>query len=331
MRLRSAGLPLLFILGILSVSLAIEAQQPGKVYRLGILLVGRPGSAELLRQLYSKRLSELGWQEGRNLSIDFRHTIAVDRTGELAASLVAAKPDVLIGIGPYPAHSLKDATRTIPIVLAAIADPVGRGLVASLARPGGNITGVSHVTGAGFNGKERQILMEFLPRADRFALLMNPANPAWKTFPLRERVDVLRREQKITLEIVEARTVDDIPAAIGAAARLGAKGLIVSADSVFAAAQKSSVELAAKHNLPAIYPDRSYVTAGGLVSYGTDYPAVFRRSADYVDKILRGTIPAELPIEQPTRFELVINLKTAKALGLTVPQSLLLRADEVIE
>ena len=272
----------------------------------------------------------MGWQEGRNLSIDFRHTIAVDRTDELAASLVAAKPDVLIGIGPYPAHSLKDATRTIPIVLAAIADPVGRGLVASLARPGGNITGVSHLTGTGFSGKERQILMEFLPRADRFAFLMNPANPAWKTSSLRERVDVLRREQKITLDIVEARTVDDIPAAIGAAARLGAKGLIVSADSVFAAALNSIVELAAKHNLPAIYPDRSYVTAGGLVSYGTDYPAVFRRSADYVDKILRGTIPAELPIEQPTKFELLINLKTAKALGLTIPPSLLQRADQVI-
>ncbi len=317
--------------GFLTAPLAADAQQARKVYRLGILLVGRPGSAEFLRQLYSKRLSELGWQEGRNVSIDFRHTIALDRTGVLAASLVAAKPDVLIGIGAFPAHSLKDATRTIPIVLAAIADPVGRGLVASLAHPGGNITGVSHLAGTGFNGKERQILMEFLPRADRFAFLMNPANPAWKTSSLRERVDVLRREQKITLDIVEARTVDDIPAALGAAARVGAKGLIVTADSVFAAAQESIVALATKHNLPVIYPDRSYVTAGGLVSYGTDYPAVFRRSADYADKILRGAKPADLPVEQPTKFELVINLKTAKALGLTIPPSLLGRADEVIQ
>lgn len=307
-----------------------HAQQAGKVHRLGVLLVGEPELAERLRQLYSKRLSELGWQEGRNLSIDFRQTIAADRTGELATSLVAAKPDVVIAIGAYPAHSLRNATQTIPIVLAAVADPVGRGLVASLARPGGNITGVSHLTDTGFSLKELQILMELLPRAERFAFLRNPANPLWKTVsPLPERLDVSNR--KITLEIVDARTVDDVPAAIEAAARLGIKGLIVSADPVFATAQKRIVEIVAKHNLPAIYPDRTYVAAGGLVAYGTDLSSVFRRSADYVDKILRGTKPADLPIERPTKFELVINLKIAKVLDLTIPQSVLVRADHLIE
>jgi putative ABC transport system substrate-binding protein len=318
--------------GALAAPLAAEAQQPGKTYRIGILLVGPPEQAERFRQVYSTRLTELGWQEGRNLTIDLRHTSAADRTAELAASLVTQKPDVLIGVGPYAAQSLKDTTRTIPIVFAAVADPVGRGLVASLARPGGNITGVSHLTGAGFGGKERQLLMELLPGARRFAILINPVNPYWHTIPpLRESVDALHREQGIAFEVVEARTEDAIPAALEAAARSGAKGLIVTADSVFSGARKGIVELAMKRKLPAIYPDRSYVAAGGLFSYGTHYGVVLQRSADYVDKILRGARPAELPIEQPSRYELLINLKTAKALGLTIPTSLLARADQVIE
>ena len=307
------------------------AQHTDKVSRIGILLVARPQMAEWLRKLYSKRFSELGWQDGHNLRIDIRHTIAPDQSGELAASLVAAKPDVLIAVGPYPAHSLKDATHTIPIVLAAVADPVRRGLVESLARPGGNITGVSHLAGAGFDGKERQILSELLPRAERFALLRNPRNRMWTLFPIRERLEMLRRERGITIEVFEVGTVDDIPTAIEAATRLGARGLIVTADAVFHAAQQKTVELTAKHKLPAIYPDRSFVTAGGLLSYGTDYRDVFLRSAEYVNKILRGARPADLPIEQPSKFELVINLKAAKALGITVPPSLLARADQVIE
>jgi len=323
-----------FVAGLAAALLAgsgAAAQQGERVSRIGILLVARPQMAEWLRELYSKRFRELGWQDGGNFRMDIRHTIAPDQTGELAFSLVAAKPDVLIAVGPYSAHSLKEATDTIPIVLAAVADPVSRGLVASLARPGGNITGVSHLAGTGFDGKERQILSELLPRAERFALLRNPRNRMWAHFPIRERLDVLRRERGITLDVVEVGTVDDVPPAIERAARLGAKGVIVTADAVFHGAQQRIIELTAKHKLPAIYPDRSFVSAGGLVSYGTAYRDMFLRSADYVDKILRGTKPADLPIEQPSRFELVINLKTAKMLNLTIPPSLLLRADQVIE
>ena len=321
------------VLGLLVAAPAAEAQPAGKQYRIGILIVGKPEQAEQVRTLYSNRLNELGWTEGRsrNLNIEVRYATAVDQTAELARRLVAAKPDVLIGLGPYPAHSLKDATQTIPIVLAAIADPVGRGLVASLARPGGNITGVSHYVGTGFRGKEFQVLMDLLPEARRFAFLRNPANPIFKTFPQRERFDVMQREAGITIDIVEARTAEEIPSAIEAATHLGAKGLIVAADSVFAAEDRTIVDLVAKHRLPAVYPGRGSVLAGGLASYGTDFVAVFRRSADYVDRIFRGAKPGDLPIEQPTKFELVINLKTAKALGLTIPPSLLQRADQVLE
>ena len=264
---------------MLAAPFVADAEQPGQIYRLGILVVERPQRAESYRQVYARRLSELGWQEGQNLTIDLRYS----RTGDLATSLVAAKPDVLIGIGAYPAHSLKDATRTIPIVLAGIADPVGRGLVASLARPGGNITGVSHLVGTGLGEKSAQFLKEFLPSAERFAELINPSNPFFGTSVTRpERSVVQRREIGVTINLVEARTVDEISTAIEAAARSRAQGLIVGPDPVFSMVRERIVELAAKHKLPTIYPDRAYVQAGGLASYGTDFMALFRRSADYV-------------------------------------------------
>ena len=319
-------------IAMLAAPSAAAAQPPGKVYRLGILLLEQPQRAERIRQLYSTRLGELGWQEGRNLTIDLRFTDVPDKTGELAASMATVNPDVLVGVGAYPAHSLKEATRTIPIVLAGIADPVGRGLVASLARPGGNITGVTHYVGIGLVGKSAQFLKELVPNAERVALLINPTNPLFATsVKVPERGMVQVRELGITMHYVEARTVDDISRAIDAAARARVDALIVSADPVFSAGRETILGLAAKYKLPTLYPIRGDVEAGGLVSYGTDFRALFRRSADYVDRILRGSKPADLPIEQPTKFELVINLKTAKALGLTIPPSLLLRADHVIE
>ena len=319
-------------LGLLAAPLAAAAQQAGKVYRLGVLLVGRQQGAETIRQRFSERLRELGWQPDRNLTIDVRYTDATERLGELAAGLVASMPDVLIAVGPYAAQTLKEATQTVPIVFAQVADPVGRGLVASLARPGGNITGVSHLVGPGTAGKPAQLLKELVPRAERFAYLINPVNPIWRTsVNLQQTLSLMARELKISVQAVEARSVDEVPPAIEAAVRARADGLIVTADAVFPAVLETIVGLVAKHRLPTHYPGRGYVEAGGLMSYGANFRAVDRRAADYVDKVLRGTKPAELPIEQPTRFELVINRKTAKALGLTIPPSLLLQADQVIE
>ena len=319
-------------LATLVAPLAAAAQQQGKMYRLGILVIDRPQRAEFFKQVYSKRLSELGWHDGRNLGIDLRSTDSADRAAELAASLVAVNPHVLVAIGPYAAHSVKEATRTIPTVFAAVADPVGRGLVTSLARPGGNITGVSHLVGTGRGHKSAQLLKECVPNAQRIAMLINPANPFFgtsETLPEDRRLHV--RELALTINYVEARTIDDISPALDAAARSRADAVIIAPDSVFSAARETIISLVAKHKLPAVYPDRAYVQAGGLLSYSTDFIALFRRSADYVDKIFRGTRPSDLPIEQPTKFELAINLQTAKALGLTIPRSLLLRADHVIE
>jgi putative ABC transport system substrate-binding protein len=317
---------------LLASSRVAEAQPSGRVYKLGVLLLGRQANAEVVRKAFADRLRELGWQEDRNLTIDVRYTDAQDRLRELASSLVGSTPDVLIAIGPYPAHNLKEATQAIPIVFAQVADPVGRGLVPSLGRPGGNITGVSHYVGTGMAGKPAQLLKELLPRAERLAWLINPNNQLWRTtLNLQEGLAVVARELKISAQAVEARTVDEVPAAIEAAARARADGLIVNADSVFSTVRDTIVRLTAKHRLPTHYPSREYVEAGGLMSYAANFRVVNRRAAEYVDKVLRGTKPADLPVEQPSNFELVINLKTARTLGLTIPPSLLLRADQVLE
>lgn len=309
----------------------VEAQRASRVYRLGILAVDRQPGADRLKGLYSARLSELGWQEGPNITIDLRYSENTEQVPELAAKLVAAKPDVVIAIGPYSAHALKNATTTIPIVFFAVADPVGRGLVPSLSRPGGNITGVSHFVGTGVGGKSTQVLKELVPRAARFAFLTNPSNPAYRVRRLADDLAAIGRELRVIYQIIEARSVDEILVAIESASRWRADGLIVTPDPVFTTERDTIIANMAKHGLPAVYPDRFYVQRGGLVSYGTDFVALLRRSGDYVDKILRGASPADLPIEQPTHFELALNVKTAKSLGLTIPPSLLLRADHVIE
>jgi putative ABC transport system substrate-binding protein len=309
---------------------SLLAQQAGKVYRLASH-AGGAKLAERFKQSYSKWLGELGWQEGRNLVIDMRYTAKLAETDELGAALVASKPDVLVAVGPYPAHSLRDATRVIPIVLVAIADPVGRGLVSNLARPGGNITGVALFPGGGLGDKTAELFKELLPRARRFTILINPSNPFYRTvdFP-KEHAD-RKRVLNIDTDIVEVRALEEISPAIEAVARSGVDGLIVNSDPVINAAAGEIVAASARHKLPVMYPDSRMVEAGGLISYGTDFTALFKRGAEYVDKILRGAKPGDLPIEQPAKFTLAINLKTAKGLGLKVPQSILLRADRVIE
>lgn len=316
---------------LLAASLALAQQT--RVARVGVLMVDRRDNAERVKEALSKHLAKHDWHEGRNLGIDLRYTEKAALAGELAASLVATQPDVLVGMGAYPAHSLRDATRTIPIVLLWIADPVGRGLVSNLSRPGGNITGVSHFVGAGLMGKIFELLREMLPSATRIAVLINPANPIYQI--RRKDFDKWRasieRVQGVTALTVEARTAEEIPAALDAARKWRAQALIVTTDSVFSSARETMVALAAKNSLPTVYPDALYVERGGLVSYSTDFAALIGRAAGQVDKILRGSNPGDLPIEQPTNFVLAVSLKTAKSLGITVPESILLRADRVIE
>jgi putative ABC transport system substrate-binding protein len=244
--------------------------------------------------------------------------------------LIALKPDVLIALGPFAAHALKSATQTIPIVFDAVADPVGRGLVPSLARPGGNMTGVSHYVGAGMGAKPAELLKEFAPRTQRVAWLINPVNPIYRTGVL-EQLDEDLKRLKLSRSVVEAKAAPDLPGAFDAAMRARADGLVVTVEYLFSIEWQTVVKLAAKHQLPAAYPHRAFVNGGGLISYGPNFVEVARRTAVYVDKILRGARPADLPIEQPTLFEMCVNRKTATDLGLTIPPSVLLRADHIIE
>lgn len=312
----------------------IAAGQPlGKIHRVGMLNVtasSRPINEQFAPGVIVSRLRELGWEEGRNLSIDYRFSESPDAMSHLSGALIASKPDVVIALGPFPAHALKDATQTIPIVLGAVADPVGRGLVSSLARPGGNITGVSHLVGAGVAGKPAELVREFRPRAQRVAWLINPTNPIFRTGVMDQTIENVRRI-RISVQLVEAASAAALPTAFEAAARARADGLVVTADAIFNSAQETIVKLAEKHKLPTVYPHRYFVEKGGLISYGANFVEIYRRTADYTDKILRGAKPGDLPIEQPTTFEMVVNARTARALGLTIPASVRLRADQVIE
>jgi putative ABC transport system substrate-binding protein len=274
-------------------------------------------------------LRDHGWIAGKNLLIDYRSAEGhAERLPPLAAELVALKPDLLVGAGPQIALALKSATATIPIVFVAVFDPVAIGLVQSLSRPGGNITGLASSAG-GTIGKNVEILRELVPSASKIALLVNPGNPV-QSLLLADEVPSTARSLGVTLPIVEATTAQELDTAFASAVAQHADAMIVFGDSLTNREAPRVTALAAKHHLPAIYTFRQFAP-GGLIVYGADFADLFRRANDYIDKILRGTKPADLPVEQPTKFELVINMRTAKALGLTVPPSLLVRADEVIE
>jgi putative ABC transport system substrate-binding protein len=276
-------------------------------------------------------LRERGWIEGKNLLVEYRYYAdeTPDRVSALAAELVALNPDLVIAVGPQAAVALKSATATIPIVFVVVADPVWLGLVQSLSQPSGNITGFATLVPGDFTAKRIEMLRELVPGASKIALLANPNNPIHR-LALDDEIPRAAQKLGVALLIVEATTPEEIDAAFASAAAQHADAIVDLNDPLTNFHGPRVVALAAKHHLPASYLFRQPFI-GGLIVYGPDLPDLFRRAGDYVDKVLKGTKPSDLPVQQPTKFELVINMKTAKALGLTVPPSLLARADEVIE
>ena len=283
-----------------------------------------------LFKVWQDSLRDHGWIEGKNLIVDYRSAEGrAERLSALAAELVTLKPDLLVAPSPQVALALKSATATIPIVFVAVYDPVAIGLVQSLSRPGGNITGLATYAPGDWIAKRIEILRELVPGASKIALLVNPDNPVHR-LTLAEELPRTARSFGVALPIVEATTADELDTAFTSAVAQHADAMIVFGDNLTNQEAPRVTALAANHHLPAIYLFRQFAN-GGLISYGPDIADLFRRAGGYVDKILKGTKPADLPVEQPTKFEIVINMKTAKGLGLTVPPSLLVRADEVIE
>ncbi len=331
MRLRSVALILTLALGVLVAPLAAGAEQPGKVFRIGILgniPLADPEGARLWGA-FIQGLRDLGYVEGQNITIEHRYSEGkYERLPDLAADLVRLKVDVIVAPATNPVFAAKQATRTIPIVMTGSGDAVGSGLVASLARPGGNVTGLSTLAPE-IVGKQLELLKEIVPRVSRVAVLSNPTNQAYPL--LLGEAKVAARSLGVQLQLLEARRPDDFERAFVAMTRERAGALLVLGDGMFLLHPTWIADLAAKSRLPAMYLRREFVEAGGLIAYAPSLRDSFRRAATYVDKILKGAKPADLPVEQPTKFELVINLKTAKALGLTIPQSVLIRADEVIQ
>jgi putative ABC transport system substrate-binding protein len=307
-----------------------RAQLPAKVPRIGWLSPGSQASDENFLASFRDGLRELGWVAGQNIAIESRWAEGrFERLPDLAAELVRLKVDVIVSLVTQASLAAKRATATIPIVMVGVGDPLGSGLVASLARPGGNITGPSSML-AEVSGKQLALLKEAVPKASPVAVLWNPANPVWQAAALRE-TEGAARALGLRLQLLEARGPDELEGAFAAMTAEHAGALFVPADIIFVRHAQRIADLAARHRLPAMYGFREHVEAGGLISYAANFAVMHRRAATFVDKILKGANPGDLPIEQPTKFELVINLKTAKALGLTIPQSLVVRADDVIQ
>ncbi len=319
-----------FSLGALSAPLAAEAQPTGKVYRIGYLAPGSATVSQLPVEAFREGLRELGLVEGQNIVIDYRFAEGrFDRLPDLAAELVRLKVDVIMA-GPTPlAVAAKNATGTIPIVVAGVGDPVELGLIASLARPGGNVTGLSFSVGMDIFGKGLELLREAVPKFRRVAILSNPGNPSHALAIT--NVKGAAGSFGVQLQLLEAREPNQFDGAFAAMAKERVDALLVVADGMFILHRARLADLAAKNRVPSMHGVRENVEAGGLMSYGPSTVAAWRRAAFFVDRILKGAKPADLPVEQPTKFELVINLKTAKTLGLDMPASLLARADEVIE
>jgi putative tryptophan/tyrosine transport system substrate-binding protein len=315
---------------LLAAPLGAAAQQAAEVPRIGYL-VTKGGTSPHLQQAFLQGLRELGYAEGRNVVIEYRDAEGnLERLPALAAELVALKVDVIVGVSTPQALAAKRATRTIPIVFASVADPVGSGLVSSHARPGGNVTGLASLTQE-LVSKCLEHLKQTVPAVNRIAVLWSPGSRGERTEQdMLKAAEVAARSLRLRLQFFEAQGPEDIEGAFLEMTGARADALAVLSSTMLFAERRRLVDLAAKTQLPAVYPWREAVDAGGLMSYGASIADLFRRSAAYVDKILKGAKPGDLPVEQPTKFEVVINLKTAKALGLTIPQSVLVRADEVI-
>ena len=321
---------------VLAVSLALVPlaasgqQQPGKVFRVGYLTVPSRETAQGVAHTFQLAMSELGWINGQNIVIDFRFAESnVDRLPDLAAELVRLKADVIVAGANAAVTAAKDATGTIPIVMFLAVDPVGSGLVASLARPGGNVTGLTSTAGTEIFGKQLQILKSAFPRVSRVGVLVNEASPLYAR--MRQEIEVATQALDLQREMVVVRGATDFEGAFAKLIAARVDAFFVSGDSMFYQNRVRLVQLVAKTRLPAMWGLREYAQAGGLMAYSTDLDELARRAATFVDKILKGAKPADLPIEQPTKFELIVNLKTAKALRLTLPQTLLFQANQVIE
>ena len=322
---------------ILSIALATlilalvhlaDAQQAKKVPRIGMLIPVSPAAAAGNIDAFRQGLRNRGWVDGQNIAVETRYSERAEWLPDLAAELVQLKVDVIVTWGTPAARAAENATSTIPIVMAAAIDPVGTGLVSSLARPGGNLTGLSS-GGAELSGKALELLREIVPRVTRVAVVWNPDNPAEKVKV--KETQAAAQALGVRLQSLEARAPNELESAFGAMTKERAGALLVQHELVFLTHRKRIVELAAKNRLPAMYERKEYVDVGGLMSYGVSFPENFRRAATYVDKILKGSKPADLPVEQPMKFELIINLKAAKQIGLTIPHEVLARADKVIK
>ena len=316
--------------GLLARALAAHAQPAARAYRLGYLSAGSGTINSPYVEAFRQELRGLGWVEGEKIVIEYRSAEGqFDRLTPLAAELVRLKVDVMVATPTPAALAAKEATGTIPIVGVSLTDPVGLGLIPSLAHPAGNITGVSYSVGADIFGKDLELLREAVPKVRRVAVLSNPDGPSQ---PLTMK-NIKSAATSLGLQLlpVGARGAGEFDDAFAAMIRERVGALFVVTDPAYIAHRARLVDLAAKNRLPSMFTQRADVEAGGLMSYGPSFTAMYRRAAHYVDKILKGSRPADLPVEQPTKFELAINLKTAKALGLTIPPSLLQRADEVIQ
>ena len=314
---------------LLAAPLRADAQPAAKVPRIGFLGNSTAALEANLVGPFREGLRELGYVEGRNILIEYRWAEGKnERLPALIADLIALKVDVIVTAGTPAALAVKKATTSIPLVMAAVGDPIGVGLVASLARPGGNVTGLSAIAPE-LEGKRLELLREVVPRLSHIAVLWNPDNP-FQPGSLKE-ARAAAQVLGIKVQLLGVRTAEDFPAAFAAILKERPDALLVLADRIFLHNRARIVDFEAKRRLPGMYPYRELVEAGGLMSFGPSYADMHRRAATYVDKILKGAKPADLPVEQPTKFDLVINLKTAKALGLTIPPSLLGRADEVIQ
>jgi putative tryptophan/tyrosine transport system substrate-binding protein len=314
---------------VLAAPLAAEAQQPNRVPRIGLLGGGSASAIAGRIDAFRQGLRDLGYVEGKTIVVEQMWAEGkLDRLPALAAELVRLKVDAIVSAGPTVTRACKEANITTPIVMAFDDDPVGSGFVASLARPGGNITGLSSLS-PGLSAKQLELLKEIIPRASRVAVLGSLIHPG--TARSLKEMELAARAHKVQLQyfnVVDPKTIDT---AFGTARTQRVDAVLVLTSVVTTTQREKIIDLAVKNRLPALYFTAEWVEAGGLLAYGASFTDLFRRAASYVDKILKGAKPADLPVEQPTKFELVINAKTAKALGLTIPQSLLLRADQVID
>jgi putative ABC transport system substrate-binding protein len=321
---------LVAVTALLALPLAAAAQPGGKVARVGFILTGASEEVEHLARAFDDGLRALGWVQGQNVVVERRFAAGdPERLPGLAAELIRLNVDVIVtGSNPVVA-AVKQRTATIPIVMALSRDPVGSGFVASLSRPGGNVTGLTNDPSPEMLGKHVELLKEVVPKASRIAVLWSPGSPGADTY--RRSVETAARKLAVTAQPVEVRRSDDIEGAFAAMMRQRPDALLVVPDPVTFTERQHIARLAVAHRLPAVYFPREHVDAGGLMSYGSNLAYQFRRAAVYVDRILKGAKPGDLAVEQPAKFELVINLRAAKAIGVTIPLSLRLRADEVIE